>query len=402
LTVVAANGSNPPILYQGSALAMLAQPGCPACHCARDATHACLAWLDVEGRASPAFLSRICASRGLCGRHTWQMFAHSGTTSGLADVYRHVVAAVADEPCAAPAGCAVCLRETTAGDSLLDALLDELVTADRRPYKRHGGLCVLHLRRAAKLSRNRDMRWLIRFLITRLTEPAPELELLSGVHYADTERLVKVSPAMSPGEVRASRTCAVCAVVARAEDDGLADARSAGRATGAIHECLCPRHLRDAVAAHLDLTTSLLAWQADWHCRRLAQALDGQPRRLGISAGWLSPRARRALADPDCPVCRGSRAAAVVQVQRIRVLLQEDRYTGFDGLHLCVRHVAQLHAADPAAGEMASRPLTRDARQLLTELSQAIGAEDPPSLSAACGRTASFLDGSVLIGHPAG
>jgi len=101
--------------------------------------------------------------------------SHSRATSTLAGIYRQVVAAVADEPCAAPAGCAVCLRETTAGDSPLYALLDELATADRGPYKRHGGLCVLHLRRAAKLSRNRDMRWLIRFLITRLTEPAPEL-----------------------------------------------------------------------------------------------------------------------------------------------------------------------------------------------------------------------------------
>ena len=56
MTVVAASGSNPPTLSQSLALAMLTRPGCPACHCVRDAAEAYLAWLDVEGRASSALM----------------------------------------------------------------------------------------------------------------------------------------------------------------------------------------------------------------------------------------------------------------------------------------------------------------------------------------------------------
>lgn len=394
---------SPSVLLLGNAAALLTGPGCPACRYAAESSDTYLSWFALEGHADPDVLRGLRAARGMCARHTRRLMAQPGAASRLTAVYRYVVASVARDHGAEAASCPGCAQEAAAQDRVLDTLLDELAAGDRASYKTHGGLCLPHLRRAARRARNLDVRWMIRFMIARLASAEPDVSLLAGAADPDDDFRARFRAA---GQSAApAGACPACWAAAGREHVLLAQARTGTAEVAA--DGLCGQHLRDAASG------PLLGSQAELAAERLAAVLDGKPRLLGIAPGWLSSRARRALADPDCPVCTGSARAAADELRRAWPAPRDGvtlrNRPQLPSPQLCARHVTRLRAADPAAGRRASSELAERARALLSQLDADFGSRTRDARAGAAGpgvsawrRAAVFLDGSVLGGWPAG
>lgn len=406
---------SPSTLLLGSAAGLFAAPGCPACRYTVESSDTYLTWFALEGHADADVLRQVCASRGMCARHTRRLFAQPGAAARLTAVYRYVVAAAADDPAAQAAACPACDQEATAEDRVLSALVDELATGSRAEYKLHGGLCLPHLRRAVRRGRGLDVRWLIRFVITRLDVAEPDPDFLAGGPDLDADDRAILRAALPAGLPEG--VCPACWRAAAAERDQFAWLAAAvrGRDGTPQVDMLCARHVRDAASDR-----GLLAWQAQGEARRLSAVLDGKPRLLGIAPGWLSPRARRALADPDCPVCHGCKVAAADELSRLAAAVREQQGVPADsGCVPCVRHAALLCAADSVAGRLATGVLIDRCREIaidlegdfalrgrtgrLPELPRDVSASpDRPGGRGASAwrRAAALIDGSVLGGCP--
>jgi hypothetical protein len=374
----------PPVVLFGSPYGLFDVPGCPACRYVAEASEQYLAWLALDGYRNADVLARLTASLGMCAAHTRRILALPGASAGLAAGYRQVIEAALGDCGAASATCPACDHDAIAADRLFGYLLGEATRGDRRTYKQHGGLCVPHLRGAAVARRGADILWLIRFMIVRLTAPSPSLEVLAG-HADETGQPVRPGPSHQNPAM-----CVVCAAgaeAARAELEDMAD------------ECLCAQHLRDALTAGCR-PAELLTEQAALHAARLAQVVDGRARSLG---NYLSVRARRALADPDCPVCRGFDAACARTVARVAGALREPWSASSARPSLCLRHAGDVSAVDPHAGRIAHAYVCESGQQLLGELTAAgergaaerlTGSIAP--LMTAVRRAAVFLDGSTF------
>jgi hypothetical protein len=339
----------PPVVLFGSPYGLFDVPGCPACRYVAEASEQYLAWLALDGYRNADVLARLTASLGMCAAHTRRILALPGASAGLAAGYRQVIEAALGDCGAASATCPACDHDAIAADRLFGYLLGEATRGDRRTYKQHGGLCVPHLRGAAVARRGADILWLIRFMIVRLTAPSPSLEVLAG-HADETGQPVRPGPSHQNPAM-----CVVCAAgaeAARAELEDMAD------------ECLCAQHLRDALTAGCR-PAELLTEQAALHAARLAQVVDGRARSLG---NYLSVRARRALADPDCPVCRGFDAACARTVARVAGALREPWSASSARPSLCLRHAGDVSAVDPHAGRIAHAYLRESGQQLLGQL----------------------------------
>ena len=375
----------PPVLPFGSAFGLFDHPGCPACRHLAEATEEYLRWLALEGCRDVGVLNRLSASRGLCPAHTRGLLAEPGAIPGLVLAYRYVVGAAVGDIAARPTACPGCEHAACAADWLFGYLLGEATRGDRRTYKQHGGLCVPHLRRAAVARRGADILWLVRFMIARLTAPSPSLDLLAGQAGAAT-LLASSSPT---GEDPA--ICAVCAAEAEA-------ARS--ERDSAAGDCLCPQHLHDAVTAAGSEAPDLLAEQAALHAARLGQVVDGRASSLG---NYLSVRALRALADPDCPVCRCSAAASARAIADVVSALRRSRSASSAPVDLCLRHVCDVNDVDQDAGCIARAHLSRRGQRVLGQLT-AVAEMDVAghrtgsvaSASTALRRAAAYLDGSAF------
>jgi hypothetical protein len=264
-------------------------------------------------------------------------------------------------------------------------LLSVATRGDRRTYMQHGGLCLPHLRGAAVARRGADILWLVRFMIVRLTAEPPGLDMLAGYPGKARALVLPALPTEDPG------TCVVCAAAAEAARSERGDAAG---------ECLCPPHLRERVTAAGHEATELLAEQAALHAARLHQVVDGRARSLG---NYLSVRARRALADPDCPACRGAEAARTDAITDVARALQQPAAASSAEVVLCLRHARDLHAVDPRAVRNTRAYLSERGQQALRELT-AVADNDvaahvtgsAASAMTAVRRAAVFLDGSVF------
>lgn len=383
------------------ALAMLREPGCPACRRAVTSAGEYLMSLSSGGHASPEVVDRLLSSRGLCGRHTEFLLARPGAAPGLTGLYRELIAAALQDLAASPATCPACETEETAGDSVLDTLLDELNANERQHYKMHGGLCLPHLRRAARRHPGANVRWLIRFMAIRLSGPRSDLDLLAG--WQTWQERDRKTPAAPPAagrtdwSARADRACGPCQASTGAQWAQLAAVISAPDdmpTLAAAEELLCARHVHDLALAAAGAKPEPLRRQAERHARRLGRVLDGQPRLLGISPGWQSARARQALTEPECPACRAGGAAASGQLGSFRLLPEDGAGEPGEGPPLCLHHLARLHAIDRRAGRAALGAATAAAAALATQLDLAAAGE-PELATSACWRAARFLDGSV-------
>jgi hypothetical protein len=364
-------------------------PGCPVCRRVTQATQEYLAWLALDGYRDADILNRLSASGGLCATHTRRLLAQPGAATRLIAVYRHVVEAAVGDVAGGPAACPACEHAAGAADQMFGYLLGEATRGDRRTYKQHGGLCLPHLRGAAVARRGADVLWLVRFMIVRLTAESPSLDVLAG--YASAVR--QLVPSLPTEDAAICLVCAAGATAACSERDGAAE------------EWLCPQHLRDKVITGGKAAQDLLAAQAALHAARLTQVVDGRARSLG---NYLSVRARRALADPACRVCRSSETACATKIADLARTLRLPGATSSAPLVLCLRHVREVHAVDQHAGRTARARLSDRGQQILAQLMAAAGNDVAGHLSAsgtsataAVRQAAAFLDGSAFgVGAP--
>ena len=100
----------PTVLTLYTAADLLTGPGCPVCRYADEAGDRYLAWFALEGHADAVTITRLCASLGMCPRHTRGLTSQSGAARRLTAVYRYVVAAARDRLSGRAASIGTCPR----------------------------------------------------------------------------------------------------------------------------------------------------------------------------------------------------------------------------------------------------------------------------------------------------
>ena len=140
----------PSVLTLYCAADLLTRPGCPVCRYAGEASDRYFAWFALEGHAQAVAITRLCASLGMCPRHTRGLLTQPGAAPRLTAVNRYLVQAARDQLTGRPgrlAGCPACEHDDAAAARALDTLLDELPDpAVQQQYQELGGLCIPHLR----------------------------------------------------------------------------------------------------------------------------------------------------------------------------------------------------------------------------------------------------------------
>ena len=402
----------PTVLTLYTAADLLTGPGCPVCRYADEASDRYLAWFALQAHAEAVTITRLCASLGMCPRHTRGLMSQPGAAHRLTAVYRYVIEAARDRlggRTASVDACPACEHHHGAADRALDTLLDGL-TADwvRERCRELGGLCIPHLRTAAARGDRRAVAWLSHTMTAAITARWAGPAWLAGTdHDADARTVLRRAAAATarPGP----GSCIACLAAARSEGDHLTwILRTGGRGQPDRRLLLCAAHLNDvaAVASQRD-APSLLAWQAGCLAAAVSQrAASSARRKPGGSAGWMRPRRRTDRAD-GCPACLASQDAAQRAVDDLRASLRAWHPTGPSDVPLCVRHLLGLRALDPWAGHVTAPGAVHRAEMLIAELNEAFGKETWARRHEARGpemtawrRAAAFLDGNVFCGCP--
>jgi hypothetical protein len=406
----------PSVLTLYSAADLLTGPGCPVCRYAGEAGDRYLAWFALAAHAEAVTITRLCASLGMCPRHTRRLMGQPGANIRLTAVYRYVIEAARDRLTGRAvrlAACPACEHDDAAAGRALDTLLDGLADGSVRDrYRELGGLCVPHLRAAASArGRRRVVIWLAGTMMATLSARPPGLEWLAGQMDDDAEVRAVLRQAI-PATVRpGSDVCMACLAAARAERDHLAQVSRAGGGLGqgTAGLLLCAGHLRDAAGlAGRGGVLSLLAWQADCHAASLSRMSAPPPRwTAGIPASWLQAARRRAASPDDCAVCQAREDAGRRAVDGFPEVLRGSPLAHDRRALLCVRHLLGLRAADPWAGQVTARGAVERADVLIAELTEAFRKDTWAHRHEARGpemtawrRAAAFLDGSVFCGCP--
>jgi hypothetical protein len=408
----------PSVLALGSAAELLTRPGCAVCRYAGEASDRYLAWFALEAHADPVTITRLCASLGMCARHTRQLIGQPDAATRLTAVYRYVLKAAREQLAGKGtwlATCPACEHDQAAAGRALGMLLDELSEpAIQGRYLETGGLCWPHVLSAVSGKGHRRLApWLVQAVPPRTTSHRASLDLLAGRPDHDAGERARLRAALPLGRHFPPGTCVVCLTAARAELAGLARAAGTGgghQPEGAVREAsrpglpLCAGHLRDATLMSGANVAALLGRQAA--C--LAQLLQPAAwQRRSKPAGWLRGGRCTAIAD-QCPVCRARKQGAQWELQR-NLAGAEAAPTGRRGGQLlwCVRHVLALRAFDPAAGQVAAGAAARRADVLIEELADAFRKGTWASRHESRGpemtawrRAVAFLDGAVFGGGP--
>jgi hypothetical protein len=414
------------MLALGSAADLLTRPGCAACRYVTEAGDRYLAWFALEAHADPDTITRLCASLGMCARHTRGLMSQPGAAARLTAGYRYLLQA-ARERLVRPgqrrlAACPACEHDQDASGRVLGTLLDELADAEvRARYLELGGLCWPHVRAAAGgRGHRREVAWIVQATGASAAGHRVSLDVLAGGPDHDAETRARLRAALPAEDRFPPGTCRACLAAARAELTELTGVaglvRPAGAAGGRRPEraddtsgrgfCLCPEHLRDAVLASGHDAARVMARQAGYQAAGLT--------RLGPLSAWRGGggpagrlRGRRSAAvDDGCPVCRAREQAAGEELRRYRAVpLAAGAHQ--DAQPWCVRHVLALRAADPTAGAAAAVPAAEHAGALLEELTEAFRKgtwafrhESRGTEMTAWRRAAAFLDGGVFGGCP--
>ncbi len=398
----------PTVLTLYTAADLLTAPGCPVCRYAGEAGDRYLGWFALEAHADAVTITRLCASLGMCPRHTRGLMSQPGAAHRLTAVYRYVVEEARDRLAgrAAPTGaCPACEHDDGAAGRALETLLDGLTDDSvRERYRELGGLCIPHLRAAVGRGDRRTVAWLSR---TMTAGPADPGRLARTDYDADARAALRRAAAAiarpGPG------SCIACLAAARSQDDHLTwTARAGGGSPPDRLLLLCAGHLNDVVAlAGQRDAPSLLAWQAGCLAAAVShEAASPARRRLGAPASWVRPR-RRADGTDRCPACLAGQDAAQRAVDELRASLHASHPAPGYQAPLCVRHLLGLQAADPWAGHVTARGAVQRAEMLLAELNEAFGKNTWARRHEARGpemtawrRAAAFLDGGVFCGCP--
>jgi hypothetical protein len=407
----------PSVLALGRAVELLARPGCPVCRYSAEAGDRYLAWFALEAHADPVTLTRMCASLGMCARHTRGLMSQPGAAARLTAVYRYLLRA-AGEQLAGPgrpraAACPACEHDRDAARRALDTLLDELSDAEvRGRYAELGGLCWPHVRAAVGgRGHRRAAAWIMQVTAVG-TDHGASLDVLAGAPDHDADARASLRAGLPPAGRFPPGACRACLAAARAELTELARSVSAGagrrpEGAGDVSRgglCLCPEHLRDAALASGRDAAVFVARQAGYQAAELTRpARPSAWRRRGGPAGWLRGRPSPA-AGSGCPVCRARVHAVRQELRGYQAPPQAAPARGAPPL--CVRHVLALRVVDPAAGT-ARAAAAEHADALIGELAEAFRKgtwafrhESRSTEMTAWRRAAAFLDGSVFGGCP--
>ncbi len=387
----------PSVLTLYSAEDLLTTPGCPVCRYAAEASDRYLGWFALEGHAQPAMITTLCASLGMCARHTRRLMSQPGASVRLTAVYRYVMTAARDRLAGNPGrmmACAGCEHDEAAARRALDTLLEGLAdSAVLRRCQDLGGLCLPHLDAAMAAGPRRPVSWLGETLQERISDRSVPCDWLAGADRdADTRAVLRRQ--LPPRATEVWAACPACLAAAQAEKDALE--RLPGLASDGLSPAfsLCAGHLADAATATHGSSAGLrmlLAWQAQ--CRT-SQSQKG-------SLHWLRHSRSR---DPvtQCGVCRARRTAALQALTRV-----SDTPTAAGGELPCVRHLIILRTANPRASNVATPAAVRRAGELADELAAAFDrmAQERSNHRAAPAsdawrRAAAFLDSGVFGGCP--
>jgi hypothetical protein len=408
----------PSVLVLGSAAELLTSPGCPVCHYAGEASDRYLAWFALEAHADPVTITRLCASLGMCARHTRQLMGQPGAATRLTAVYRYVLEAAREQLAGKRrrlATCPACDHDQAAAGRSLGLLLDELSEPGiQGRYLETGGLCWPHVLSAVSGRGHRRLAaWLVHAMPASTTGYRASLDVLAGGPDHDAGERARLREVLPLGRHFPPGTCVVCFAAARAELAGLARATGTGRGhqlEGAVGDAprpglpLCVGHLRDATLMGGGNAAALLARQAECLAQRLRPAAW---QRRSNPPAWLRGRRSTTVAD-QCPVCRARNQAAQWELQR-SLAGPEAAPTGPRGGQLlwCVRHVLALRASDPAVGQVAAGAAAWRAEVLIEELADAFRKGTWASRHESRGpemtawrRAVAFLDGAVFGGGP--
>jgi hypothetical protein len=419
----------PSALPLGSAAGLLTRPGCPVCQYVAEAGDRYLAWFALEGHADPVTITRLCASLGMCARHTRRLMGQPGAAARLTAVYRYLLQA-ALEPLAGrgrrrPASCPACQHDEAAAGRALDTLLDGLSgTGVRERYLELGGMCWPHVRAAAGLrGHRRAAAWTAGAAAAGTAGQPVSLGLLAGGPDYDAGERARLRAALPAGERPPAGACLACLTSARAEAaalTGLAQAVGRGPLAGDAGTAaprpgggLCAGHLRDAALLPGGHDATVLGWQAGGQAAILARLASSPARRRGGAPGWLRGRPAPAPGD-ECPVCRARERAArqaprhwAAQHAAVAAHREATPPARGDAQLLCVRHVLALRVADPDAGQLAAGHAAWRAAVLIEELAEAFRKntwafrhESRGAETTAWRRAAAFLDGAVVGGGP--
>lgn len=197
----------PSMLALGSAADLLTRPGCPACRYVAEAGDRYLAWFALEAHADPVTITRLCASLGMCARHTRGLMSQPGAAPRLTAVYRYLLQA-AGEQLAGPgrrrlAACPACEHDQDAADRVLDTLLGEL--SDDRVRGRYlelGGLCWPHVQAATNMrGHRRAVTWVAQAAAASAADRRPGLDVLAGGPDHDADARARLRAALPPRAV---------------------------------------------------------------------------------------------------------------------------------------------------------------------------------------------------------
>lgn len=398
---------SPTVLTLYSAADLLTGPGCPVCRYAGEASDRYLAWFALEGHADAVTVTRLCASLGMCARHTRGLMSQPGAARRLTAVYRYLIREARDRltgRTARPGNCPACEHDDGAADRALDTLLEGLADDQVRDCCRElGGLCIPHVRAASARGDHRTVTWLAQMMTASASaRPASPGWLVGTDHDADTRAVLR--HALPVTALPHSGACAACLAAGRSEASHLVQiSRSSDRERPDPQLPLCAGHLSDLIVLVGQREAgSLLAWQA-WS---LAAALTRPPPRRRPD-GWLRSRRRHPAGPGACPVCLAGEAAARRAVDDLGATLRSAHPVPGRLVPLCVRHLLGLKAADPWAGQVTASGAIECADRLIAELDQAFTngtwaqRHQPrgPEMTA-WRRAAAFLDGGVFCGCP--
>jgi hypothetical protein len=402
----------PTVLTLYTAADLLTGPGCPVCRYASEDGDGYLARFALEAHADAVTITRLCASLGMCPRHTRGLMSQPGAARRLTAVYRYVMEAARDRlrGRAVPIhNCPACDHDHGTVGRALDTLLDDLAADSvQERYREFGGLCIPHLRTAAGRGDRRAVASLSHTMTAAVTARPEGPGWLAGTdHDADVRAVLRRGAAATARSAPGS--CIACLAAARSEDDHLAwIARTGGRGEPDGRLLLCAAHLSDvvAVAGHRDVPP-LLAWQAGCLAAAVSQGPASAARRtLGTPAAWIGHRRRAGRAD-GCPACLASQDAAQRAVDELRASLRASHPAPYRHAPLCVRHLLGLRALDPWAGQVTAPGMLDCAEMLIAELNEAFGKytwarrhETRGPEMTAWRRAAAFLDGQVFCGRP--
>jgi len=215
----------PSVLTLYSAADLLTGPGCPVCRYAAEASDRYLRWFALEGHAQPETITRLCASLGMCARHTRALMGQPGAAIRLTAVYRYIMTAARDRLAGRVttlAACPACEHDGAASCRALDTLLEGLADGEAMDRCRElGGLCIPHLGEAAAQAQRTVVTWLTETMRETVAARPARPEWLAGTDH-DAEVRAVLRQALPATGMPGSGACSACLAAAQSERDSLA------------------------------------------------------------------------------------------------------------------------------------------------------------------------------------